>query len=81
MYLKHPFTGLVDLCRRIDKRVVNRRAVEALVRAGAFDALERNRASLLASVGRALELAEQAERQAAQVSLFGDADGARNPKQ
>ena len=72
-----PFTGLLDLCRRIDKRVVNRRAVEALVRAGAFDALERNRASLLASVGRALELAEQAERQAAQVSLFGDADGAR----
>ncbi len=57
-----PFTGLFDLCRRVDKRVVNRRVVEALVRAGAFDAIERNRASLLASVGRALEAAEQAER-------------------
>jgi DNA polymerase-3 subunit alpha len=49
--------------------------VEALVRAGAFDALVANRASLLASVGRALELAELAERQAAQVSLFGEAEG------
>jgi DNA polymerase-3 subunit alpha len=45
------------------------------VRAGAFDAIERKRASLLASVSRALEMAEQAERQAAQVSLFGDAEG------
>jgi DNA polymerase III subunit alpha len=70
-----PFTGIFDLCRRVDKRVVNRRVAEALVRAGAFDAIERNRASLLASVGRALETAEQAERQAAQVSLFGDAEG------
>jgi DNA polymerase III subunit alpha len=72
-----PFTDLFDLCRRVDKRTVNRRAVEALVRAGAFDALEKNRASLLASVGRALEAAEQAERQASQVSLFGDAEAAR----
>jgi DNA polymerase-3 subunit alpha len=72
-----PYTGLFDLCQRVDKRIVNRRAVEALVRAGAFDALERNRASLLASVGRALEAAEQAERQAAQVSLFGDTERAR----
>jgi DNA polymerase-3 subunit alpha len=72
-----PFTDLFDLCRRVDKRTVNRRAVEALVRAGAFDALETNRASLLASVGRALEAAEQAERQASQVSLFGDAEAVR----
>jgi DNA polymerase-3 subunit alpha len=72
-----PFTGLFDLCRRADKRIVNRRVVEALVRAGAFDALAANRASLLSSVGRALEMAELAERQAAQVSLFGDAEGAQ----
>ncbi len=72
-----PFTDLFDVCRRVDKRTVNRRAVEALVRAGAFDALETNRASLLASVGRALEAAEQAERQASQVSLFGDAEAVR----
>jgi len=70
-----PFSDLFDLCRRVDKRHINRRVLEALVRAGAFDALEENRASLLASVGRALEAAGQAERAAAQVSLFGDAEG------
>ncbi len=71
-----PVEDLYDLCRRVDKRVVNRRAVEALVRAGAFDALEANRASLLASAGRAVEAAEQRERAAAQVSLFGEGDDA-----
>jgi DNA polymerase-3 subunit alpha len=71
-----PFGDLFDLCRRVDKRVINRRVLEALVRAGAFDSLERNRASLLASVGRVLESAERLERDAAQVSLFGEGDGA-----
>jgi DNA polymerase-3 subunit alpha len=69
-----PYANLFDLCRRVDKRHVNRRVLEALVRAGAFDAIEPNRASLLASVGRALEAAEQAERLAAQSSLFGEAE-------
>jgi DNA polymerase-3 subunit alpha len=72
-----PFTDLFDFCSRVDKRSVNRRVVEALVRAGAFDALESNRARLLASVGRALEAAEQAEAQASQESLFGEAEAPR----
>ncbi len=71
------FLDLYDFCRRVDKRAVNRRAIEALARAGAFDSIEPNRASVLATVGRAMEAAEQAERQAAQVSLFGDAEAAR----
>src|SRR5450631_1678584 len=69
---KGPFTDLFDFCRRVDKRVVNRRAVEALIRAGAFDAIEPRRASLLASVGAALDHAEHADRAASQVSLFGE---------
>jgi DNA polymerase-3 subunit alpha len=70
-----PFQDLFDFCRRIDRRAVNRRAVEALVRAGAFDALHAgsHRASVLASVGIALEAAEQAARDSHQVSLFGGA--------
>jgi DNA polymerase-3 subunit alpha len=72
-----PFTDLFDFCRRVDKRIVNRRVMEALARAGAFDAIESNRARLLASVGRALEGAEQAERQASQSSLFGEAEAPR----
>lgn len=84
-----PFTDLFDFCRRIDKRVVNRRVIEALIRAGAFDHLDAehtaagatgassstpraHRARLLASVGVALEAAEQAERHALQDNLFGD---------
>jgi DNA polymerase-3 subunit alpha len=72
-----PFTDLFDFCRRVDKRLVNRRVVEALVRAGAFDRLDEHRARLLASVGRALEAAEQAERNASQSSLFGEAEAPR----
>ena len=45
------------------------------IKAGAFDAIESNRAALLASVGTAMEAAEQAERSAHQVSLFGDDSG------
>ena len=67
-----PFHDLFDFCRRVDKRHVNRRAVEALIRAGAFDAVEPRRSMLFASVGIALSEAEKAERSAAQVSLFGD---------
>jgi len=67
-----PFTGLFDFCRRIDRHVVNRRCIEALIRAGAFDSIEDNRAALLATLPRALEAAEQAARTANQVSLFDD---------
>jgi len=74
---KAPFTDLFDFCRRVDKRMVNRRVVEALVRAGAFDTLEPLRSRLLATVGRALEGAEQEERAATQSSLFGEAEAPR----
>src|SRR5690606_24727590 len=67
-----PFTSLFDFCRRIDRHSVNRRTIEALIRAGAFDLIEENRAALLATVGNAIEAAEQAERSANQVSLFAD---------
>jgi DNA polymerase-3 subunit alpha len=67
-----PFRDLFDFCKRVDKRLVNRRVAEALIRAGAFDAIERRRATLFASVGVALGEAERAEASAAQVSLFDE---------
>jgi len=70
-----PFVSLFDFCHRIDRHSVNRRSIEALIRAGAFDPIEANRAALLASLATALEAAEQSARSANQVSLFGD-DGA-----
>ncbi|MFP5407314.1 MAG: OB-fold nucleic acid binding domain-containing protein, partial [Gammaproteobacteria bacterium] len=69
------FADLFDFCERIDRKAVNRRAIEALVRAGAFDALDENRARLLANVGRAMDAAEAASAAVDQVSLFGDDTG------
>jgi DNA polymerase-3 subunit alpha len=71
-----PFIDLFDFCRRVDKRTVNRRVIEALIRAGAFDSIDDHRAKLLASVGKALEAADQAERHAHQSGLFDAPDGA-----
>jgi len=69
-----PFLDLFDFCRRIDQRKLNRRALEALIRSGALDGLGPNRATLMASLGAALQLAEQHGRDAAtgQDDLFGN---------
>ncbi len=69
-----PFTDLFDFVKRVDKRQINRRTIESLIRAGAFDSLGVNRGILLASVGLAMDCAEQAEAAANQVSLFESAD-------
>jgi DNA polymerase-3 subunit alpha len=72
-----PFKGLFDFCRRVDRRIVNRRAIESLIRAGAFDSIEPMRAALLATVGLATDEAERAAAAAQQHSLFGaDDEGA-----
>ena len=63
------FTGLLDFCERMGKHI-NRRSVEALIRGGAFDALEPNRAMLLANVDLALQNAEQKSQSANQGGLF-----------
>ncbi|MBP0591687.1 DNA polymerase III subunit alpha [Paraburkholderia sp. LEh10] len=70
-----PFVDLFDFCNRIDRRIVNRRTIEALIRAGAFDSLHANRAQLIASVSLAMEAADQASANALQAGLFdmGDA--------
>ncbi|MBI5936851.1 MAG: DNA polymerase III subunit alpha [Betaproteobacteria bacterium] len=67
------FSDLFDFCRRVDRRIVNRRAIEALVRAGAFDSLNPNRLQLFNAVGLAMEWAETMQRNAVQDSLFGAA--------
>ncbi|WP_244813870.1 DNA polymerase III subunit alpha [Caballeronia sp. Lep1P3] len=74
------FTDLFDFCERIDRRIVNRRTVEALIRAGAFDSVHANRAQLLASVPMAMEAADQAAANAMQAGLFdmGDAPLAKH---
>ncbi|HXC59923.1 MAG TPA: DNA polymerase III subunit alpha, partial [Steroidobacteraceae bacterium] len=68
-----PFSTLAELCRRIDLTRVNRRVLEALIKAGAMDALGPNRATLMASLDRAVQGGEQSTRASAagQDDLFG----------
>lgn len=65
------FKDLFDFCKRLDLRKVNRRVIESLIRVGAFDKLEPNRAALLAGVGMAVAAAEQNNSHAGQDCLFG----------
>jgi DNA polymerase-3 subunit alpha len=65
-----PFASLFDFVRRVDRTRLNKRTVEALIKAGAFDSLQRNRAALLASVDLAFEFALAAEAHANQGGLF-----------
>ncbi|MEX2649160.1 MAG: DNA polymerase III subunit alpha [Alphaproteobacteria bacterium] len=76
-----PFRGLGDFADRIDSRQVNRRQLESLARAGAFDGLLPNRAAALAAVEAVVGRAGAAtrERDAGQVSLFGDGPVAAPP--
>ncbi|HEX6591926.1 MAG TPA: DNA polymerase III subunit alpha [Moraxellaceae bacterium] len=68
------FKDLFDFCRRIDLRKCNKRTLEALVRAGALDALGPHRGMIMASLDEAVAAAEQQARNAdaGMVDLFGD---------
>ena len=65
-----PFKSLFDFCVRVDRTRLNKRTVEALIKAGAFDSLHLNRAELLASVDRAFEFAAASLANANQGGLF-----------
>jgi DNA polymerase-3 subunit alpha len=54
-----PFTDLFNLCRRVSLQKLNRRVLEALIRSGALDALGPDRATMMASLDTAIQLAEQ----------------------
>ena len=69
-----PFTDLFDFCKRVDRKQINRRTIESLIRSGAFDCFKVDRAILIASVAFAVEVADQALASANQVSLFGGDD-------
>jgi DNA polymerase-3 subunit alpha len=68
-----PYRDLADLCHRVDLSKMNRRTLEALIRAGCLDGLGPNRATLMHQLPAALQLGEQSTRASAagQVDLFG----------
>jgi len=74
------FSDLFDFCQRIDRRSLNKRTLEALIRCGALDGLgpdkkdlDQNRAILLASMDEAVQAAEQSarDRESGHQDLFG----------
>ncbi len=74
---KGPFLGLYDLCKRVDLRKFNRRVLDALIRGGAFDEFDPNRAAHLAELPTALKIAEQHGKasETGQHDLFSLGDG------
>src|SRR5439155_6093968 len=68
------FSSLEDFCGRLDSRVANRKMLESLIKAGAFDFTGRDRAELFASIDDALasSAAMHRDRVAGQVSLFDE---------
>src|SRR5438552_3496113 len=77
-----PFTSLHDFCLRVRSQLVNRRVAESLIKCGAFDSVERNRAQLLASLDDVMRWATSRaeERASSQIGLFGAAaDGPPPP--
>jgi DNA polymerase-3 subunit alpha len=68
-----PFTDLFDFCERVDGRRVNRKVLEALVKAGAFDFEKRPRRQLFESIDKAMGRGSNAQRdrEVGQSSLFG----------
>lgn len=68
------FKNLFDFCARVDLRKVNKRALEALIRAGAMDSIGPSRARLLATIEEAVQRAEQNARNqnVGMMDMFGE---------
>ena len=68
------FKSIFDFCANVDTRVVNKRTLEGLVLAGAFDSINSNRAQLFSSVEKALDFGSKAKKSILvnESSLFGE---------
>ncbi len=71
-----PFRDLFDFLERVDPKCLNKRALESLARAGAFDSLHPNRSQIVAAADQLIAYMQSVaeERVSAQVSLFGGSD-------
>jgi DNA polymerase-3 subunit alpha len=76
-----PFRNLFDFCRRVDLRLVNKKCLESLVQAGAFDATEGHRALFLENIERSAAYGQafQSETHSGQSSLFETSPGTPAP--
>ncbi|AIH04608.1 DNA polymerase III subunit alpha [Thermodesulfobacterium commune] len=66
---KRPYSSFWDFCNKVDTKKVNRKTIEALIKAGAFDSLDQNRAKLMHNLPSILSVTTQTKFS----SLFGQA--------
>jgi DNA polymerase III subunit alpha len=69
-----PFSSMFEFCHRVDRSRINKRAVEALIKAGAFDKLHAERSAMVASIGLAFDYADTRAANADQGGLFDFGD-------
>ena len=75
------FTNFFEFCGAIDTRLINKRVLESLVRAGALDGLGAHRAQMIAVIDRAIERAQKVQRakESGQHGLFGGGSSSAAP--
>ena len=59
-----PFHSMFDVCERVDLRTVNKRVIESLIKAGAFDSLGQDRSLLYNNVDRAIDWGQRKQHEA-----------------
>jgi len=71
------YTSLFDICKRVDIRLVNRKVLESLIKAGALDEFKVGRSQMAAVLDKALDIGAKSQREAltGQMSLFGMTNG------
>lgn len=74
--LSRDFSSIYDFCTNVDNRIVNKKTLEGLVLAGAFDSIDKNRAKLFNAVETALDFSHKAQnsKMSSQSNLFGGDD-------
>lgn len=72
--LERNFTSLFEFCANVDTRTVNKRVLEGLIYAGAFDSINKKRGDLFAAVEQALDFGNRVQNSNKSVegSLFGE---------
>ena len=73
---KHPFKSLFDFCERMSDKNINKRALESLIKCGAFDGLGNNRREMMISLELMLDTLSQRHDLEGQMSLMGEDDAA-----
>jgi DNA polymerase-3 subunit alpha len=72
--LNRNFTSIFDFCKNVDTRIVNKRTLEGLVLAGAFDSIDNHRSALFTAIEDALDFGHKAQNSklSSENSLFND---------